>query len=416
MASLTTNITTESQTTQENNYPIHLFLVRHGDRQDYDPIRGPIWKKQAEQIPQQRRKDPPLSSLGHSQARDVAVELQTRQLKYNLQASPPHIYSSPYLRCIQTATPTADLLNTSIHLENGLAECHYANNYIASPEDRFAYFPRVNVLTKSIYEPVANDDTNPPFKESFNIKECESFPLGYMHRIIEFSQVLTKSLKEQYIKQNSNGNSNGNDNTEGTMMNICFSHAASVALVGALIKCKTLPWTMAPTGIFHLVLMPNETNWTLIEENTSGTNVHCSNTSPGTFAWGFERVTGAKDVWHTLTKDLEWNKDKDKDGDGAGTETKSPILSISEQVQEQNRSEAQLEEYLSNGDKRALGMQATLMCVSQSSFDEAVLENMNDFEMDVEEAVDDASKQFKMQNLDCSKINIDYDKYVSAAI
>ena len=47
MASLTTNITTESQTTQENNYPIHLFLVRHGDRQDYDPIRGPIWKKQA---------------------------------------------------------------------------------------------------------------------------------------------------------------------------------------------------------------------------------------------------------------------------------------------------------------------------------------------------------------------------------
>ena len=49
MASLTTNITTESQTTQENNYPIHLFLVRHGDRQDYDPIRGPIWKKQAEQ-------------------------------------------------------------------------------------------------------------------------------------------------------------------------------------------------------------------------------------------------------------------------------------------------------------------------------------------------------------------------------
>ena len=265
--------------------PLHLFLVRHGDREDYDVRRGALWKACTEQIPQQRRKDPPLSTLGHEQARDVAQALHGLQTKYNLHTT--QIYSSPYLRCIQTATPTADLFDTAIHLENGLAECHYANNYIASAAERFAYFPRVAVPSSSMYEPVANDDSNPPFKPRFNIAQCESFPLGYMQRMIAFAQVLTATLQQQ----------------DTVDMTICFSHAASVALVAALTNSTTLPWTMAPTGIFHLVLHnPNDNStWSLLEQDTAGTNGHCTHTSPGTFAWGFDRVEGAKDLWGRLT-------------------------------------------------------------------------------------------------------------------
>ena len=263
---------------------IHLFLVRHGDREDYDIKRGAQWKATAARIKMQRVKDPPVSSLGHSQARDVAVELQSRRDSLGLTSTV--ILSSPYLRCIQTATPTAELLDMDINLENGLAECHFGTNYVKSAEERWSNFPRVNIEYKSMYEPRANDDTSPPFKPEFGIKTCESFPRGYMERILEFGAVLT----EFAVK-----------NVKPGEMMVGFSHAASVALVGALTKSATVDWTMAPTGIFHLTLAPGATTWSLVDEENAGKNTHCSKTSAGTFAWGFSRVEGAAEVWTELT-------------------------------------------------------------------------------------------------------------------
>lgn len=42
------------------------------------------------------------------------------------------------------------------------------------------------------------------------------------------------------------------------------------------------------------------------------------------------------------------------------------------------------------------------MTISQESFDAAVKENMDDFDMDLEEAVQDAVQAFKIQGVDLS--------------
>ena len=233
------------------------------------------------------------------------MELKKRQVALNLQ--PVQLLSSPYLRCLQTASPTADLLDLNISLENGLAECHFAQNYVATAEERWAYFPRVDLQYMSLFEPVANDDANPPFKSTTGIVACESFPRGYMERMIAFSCVLTQSLTHLM--------------SPGEMC-VAFSHAASVALVAALTNSTTVVWTMAPTGIFHLILTPGETTWTLVDQETSGQNAHCQQTSPGTFAWGFERVEGAFGVWSELLSEKRKGKRKEEENGTASKRTK----------------------------------------------------------------------------------------------
>jgi broad specificity phosphatase PhoE len=53
-----------------------------------------------------RKHDPILSPLGIQQAKRLAERLQQSNIK--------HIFSSPYIRCLQTANEVADLLNLQI--------------------------------------------------------------------------------------------------------------------------------------------------------------------------------------------------------------------------------------------------------------------------------------------------------------
>ena len=83
-----------------------LWLVRHAHRLDFEQ---PAWFDTATY-----RYDPPLSTTGFKLAHLLAHKFNQLQVEC--------IYTSPFLRTIQTADPLARLLNLPIRLEWGLCE------------------------------------------------------------------------------------------------------------------------------------------------------------------------------------------------------------------------------------------------------------------------------------------------------
>ncbi|NES85091.1 MAG: histidine phosphatase family protein [Moorea sp. SIO2B7] len=83
-----------------------VWLARHGNRLDFV---NPEWFNTAE-----RRYDPPLSDDGLIQARELGQRLKSEKIA--------HIFSSPFLRAIQTANQVAEALDLSIKIEAGLSE------------------------------------------------------------------------------------------------------------------------------------------------------------------------------------------------------------------------------------------------------------------------------------------------------
>lgn len=86
-----------------------LWLVRHGAREDHENLD---WGKTAE-----RPHDPGLSPSGVAQARAVGERLVDEAID--------RIFTSPYLRCAQTAHLIAERLTAPVHIEPGLGELHH---------------------------------------------------------------------------------------------------------------------------------------------------------------------------------------------------------------------------------------------------------------------------------------------------
>ena len=83
-----------------------VWLARHADRQDF---ADPRWAATAD-----RPFDPPLSALGRRQAQALARRLAREPLA--------HLFSSPFLRCVETTSPIADATGLAISLDDGLSE------------------------------------------------------------------------------------------------------------------------------------------------------------------------------------------------------------------------------------------------------------------------------------------------------
>ncbi|MGB3755404.1 MAG: histidine phosphatase family protein [Rivularia sp. (in: cyanobacteria)] len=83
-----------------------IWIARHANRLDFV---NPDWFLTAE-----RRYDPPLSDDGMVQAQQLANRLKTEQIH--------HIFASPFLRTVQTASAIAEVLDLPIKLETGLSE------------------------------------------------------------------------------------------------------------------------------------------------------------------------------------------------------------------------------------------------------------------------------------------------------
>ena len=83
-----------------------VWVARHGNRLDFV---NPKWFNTA-----QRPYDPPLSDDGVIQAQQLGQRLKSANIA--------HIFSSPFLRTVQTADQVAQALDLPIKLEAGLSE------------------------------------------------------------------------------------------------------------------------------------------------------------------------------------------------------------------------------------------------------------------------------------------------------
>ncbi|MGB5596826.1 MAG: histidine phosphatase family protein [Crocosphaera sp.] len=85
-----------------------IWIARHGNRLDFV---NPEWFNTAK-----KRYDPPLSEDGFIQAKKLGKRLQSENIR--------HIFASPFLRTIQTASQVAEMLDIPVKLEAGLGEWH----------------------------------------------------------------------------------------------------------------------------------------------------------------------------------------------------------------------------------------------------------------------------------------------------
>ena len=239
----------------------NLYLIRHGDRYNW---LDEEWSKKVVMCGGLAN-DSPLSPIGSQMARDTAVLLKD--------VNADCILASPYLRAIQTAVPIAEEKNMPICVEDGLSEAHHIPDLLPDAMKRYIYFPHINIQYKSLYIPTATDDH---IDDTFS-KPKERFPDGYIERMVKFSKVL-----EEYV--------------EGKTV-ICVSHAASVILIAALLKCdlENIPSDkncrknertdlFAPVGVYHLQKQ-NGSRWKLVLNGS--TNNHVTQSDPTTSIWGF---------------------------------------------------------------------------------------------------------------------------------
>jgi broad specificity phosphatase PhoE len=101
-----------------------LIFLRHGERSDEAPT--------TRQLQYDIRSDPPLTERGHLMAEHAA----RRVMSMIPDNSDIHIVSSPLIRCIQTITKVARLVNLPIHLEEGFGETFTLHDFPYNPYDR----------------------------------------------------------------------------------------------------------------------------------------------------------------------------------------------------------------------------------------------------------------------------------------
>jgi broad specificity phosphatase PhoE len=120
-----------------------VYIIRHCDRFDSS---GDTWKQRSRKYDLDYR-DTPLSDIGVQQA--------TQMGKYFKKLPIDHIYTSPYLRTLQTADRIAEQLDKPIKIENGLSEGYHHG--VAPIKDRLPYFPRIDDEYQSEVNPRAGE-------------------------------------------------------------------------------------------------------------------------------------------------------------------------------------------------------------------------------------------------------------------
>ncbi len=104
----------------KNKPPLRtIWLARHGARQD---SMYPGWRHTAE-----RPDDTPLAKEGHQQARETGQFLRQ-------QGGVDVIYTSPFLRAVETAGNVAEILDVPIRIEPGLCEVLNPDWFQTKPE------------------------------------------------------------------------------------------------------------------------------------------------------------------------------------------------------------------------------------------------------------------------------------------
>lgn len=154
----------EDGDSQALEQPQYLYIIRHGDRWDYE---NPDWTKTSS-----RPGDPPLSQLGHQQARETGLLLDELFREDGI-ASVQDItwLSSPFLRCLQTSTEALNALTDfpearkiPILPEYSVFEwdAKGSNWHDSLPplSERIHYFPRLDLSYQSLFVPTLPEPTD----------------------------------------------------------------------------------------------------------------------------------------------------------------------------------------------------------------------------------------------------------------
>ena len=112
--------------------PRTLWISRHGNRVDF---MDPTWRRSAS-----RPEDPPLSPDGVEQARELGHRLAGEGIA--------HVFASPFLRAVQTASCVAEAVDAPIRIEHGVCEWLNREWFAGVPEylsdeEMARLFPRV---------------------------------------------------------------------------------------------------------------------------------------------------------------------------------------------------------------------------------------------------------------------------------
>ena len=142
----------------KSNIGPSIFVIRHGDRWDYN---NPDWAKSDTS----RKGDSPLSDLGHVQALETGVFLDSILSNEGISdADAITLLCSPFLRCIQTANEILRQFRhgrekVKIKLEHSVWEMdgHDGVNHRHIRKDisqeRFLYFPRIDTSHAPLFIP-----------------------------------------------------------------------------------------------------------------------------------------------------------------------------------------------------------------------------------------------------------------------
>eukprot|EP00759_Apiculatamorpha_spiralis_P017613 PhF_6_TR23777/c0_g1_i1/m.33260 len=114
-----------------------IFIVRHGERSDRgsaDARRN--WAKTS---PPSLRENPTLTPQGHTQALATAYRLHQRLSSCVYKNHRISVVSSPYVRCVQTASHLCSLMDTSssipISIEPAFGELQIPSIFPSGPPD-----------------------------------------------------------------------------------------------------------------------------------------------------------------------------------------------------------------------------------------------------------------------------------------
>lgn len=259
-----------------------LFIIRHGDRWDY---QHPEWRKTA-----RRKGDPPLSILGQEQARQVGQFLDQMFVQEKIRASQITLLSSPFLRTVQTA-----------HELLGAMKC--INSTCTSSEDSITILPEYSVFEFDILGQDLHTSLPPDMEErklyfprldsSYETMFVPSLPEDqstFFQRCEESMKCISQKFDHQDIKQN--------------RVIIVVTHAACcIGLVRAATGLGLNDINPAsPCGIYKLTRSGDEEKWKI-------DHYSCAD--------GFNGFTGHLENIGTSTK--PWNHFGDKDVDDGYT-------------------------------------------------------------------------------------------------
>lgn len=242
-----------------------IIVIRHGDRYDYD-AGSAVWKERCRRHCLEPS-DPPLSALGHAQAREVAAYVASRDRI-------DQIIVSPYLRALQTAQPLAHATGLPLCVDFAVAESHQKPCAIPAIATRLAFLPEISENYEAIMNTVVVDVEG---------KEPGVEPrLEHLRRMLLVARELPLRFAGQTVA--------------------IVTHAATLALISALMGAPTLESAgkFAPCGVFKLVSDDGGATWSLAERGDDNT-AHIKSNGLNTMPWGFAGsncpLTETEELW-----------------------------------------------------------------------------------------------------------------------